>query len=69
MMSAPTLDQSQLISEKLLGRRPDCMEPFHPAAGGHNSHSFRFRAGSDELLLSIKKGPDSPVGIYRSSDK
>ena len=51
-------------AESLLGRRPDRLEAFRPAVGGDDSHSFRLWSGTDQMLLKIKRGPGSPVGVY-----
>jgi hypothetical protein len=63
-MSNVMFEQALSVGEELLGRRPDCMEPFHPAVGGDDSYSFRLWADGDEMLLKIKKQPGSPIGVY-----
>ena len=58
----PSDTQALRIAEQLLGRTPDHMEPFFPAVGGDDSHSFRVWHGDDAMLLKVKKHPGSPVG-------
>lgn len=58
------LGQARQVAESMLGRRPDSVESFWPVVGGDDSHSFRLRLGTDEMLLKIKKRPGSPVGVY-----
>ena len=56
--------QALAVAERMLGRRPDRVEPFQPAVGGDDSYSFRLWVGSDAMLLKIKKRPGSPIGVY-----
>ncbi len=52
------------IAESLIGRRPEHVEPYRPAVGGDDSHSFRLWAAGRPLLLKVKKRPGTPVGVY-----
>ena len=58
------MGQATPVAEKLLGRPPDRIEPFHPKVGGDDSYSFRVWADGDAMLLKIKKEPGSPAGVY-----
>jgi len=57
------LTQARATAEKLLGRHPDHLEPYHPSVGGDDSHAFRVWLGREAMLLKIKKRPGSPVGV------
>jgi len=63
-ISSVTFEEALSVAERLLGRRPDRMVSFHPAAGGDNSHGFRLWTGRDEMLLKINKRAGSPIGVY-----
>lgn len=63
-MTEPTIEQARCLAEKLLGRRADRLEPFRPADGGYDSHTFRLWAGGDAMLLKIMKRSGDPVGVY-----
>jgi aminoglycoside phosphotransferase (APT) family kinase protein len=62
-VSEPTFEQAMAISERLLGRTPERIEPFAPRVGGDDSHSFRLWCGGRPMLLKVKKRAGSPVGL------
>ncbi|HLZ07779.1 MAG TPA: aminoglycoside phosphotransferase family protein [Chloroflexota bacterium] len=63
-MLPPTTQQAQSIAEQLLGRQLDGCEQFLPKAGGNDSFTFRLRVGPETMLLTVKKRPGTPVGVY-----
>jgi aminoglycoside phosphotransferase (APT) family kinase protein len=62
-MSPVTPEQALCLAERLLGRRPERLEPFRPKVGGEDSHAFRLWLGGEALLLKIKRRPGSPIGV------
>ena len=52
------------LAERLLGRRPERMEPFDPPTGGDDSHSFRLWDRGRPLLLKVMVRPGIPIGAY-----
>ncbi|UCC67214.1 MAG: aminoglycoside phosphotransferase family protein [Armatimonadota bacterium] len=52
------------LADLLLGRRPDRLESFRPAAGGDDSHSFRLWDRGKALLLKVMARPGTPIGAY-----
>jgi len=63
-MAELTSELALRVAEQLMGHRPERVEPFRPAVGGDDSHTFRLWAGGEPMLLKIKKRPGSPVGVY-----
>ncbi|MFZ0215402.1 MAG: aminoglycoside phosphotransferase family protein [Candidatus Dormiibacterota bacterium] len=59
-----TVQHAEVIAEDLLRRRPDSCERFLPRAGGTDSCNFRLSVGSERMLLTVKRRPNSPVGMY-----
>ena len=60
----PTTTQATCVAERMLGRRPDRVEPFRPQVGGDDSHAFRIWLAGEVMLLKIKKDRGSAIGIY-----
>ncbi len=55
---------AESIAKNMLGCPVDGCARFLPIAGGTDSYAFRLRVGSERLLLTVKKRPGSPVGLY-----
>jgi aminoglycoside phosphotransferase (APT) family kinase protein len=62
--ATPTIHDAERLASDMLGRTPDRCEAYSPQHGGSDSHAYRLRAGSDDLLLKIMKHPGHPVGTY-----
>ncbi len=63
-MTVPTLDQCRGIAHKLVQHYPDSIEPFIPGVGGDDSYNFLLWYGQTQMLLKVKKYPNTPVGLY-----
>ena len=63
-MTQLTIQQALQVAEQLLGRAPERLEPFRPAAGGDTSFNFRLWPGAEPMLLKVMRSPDLPVGVY-----
>ena len=62
--NGPSVRQAASVVERLLGPAPVRTQPFKPAIGGDDSHSFLLWLDCEQMLLKIRRRPHSPVGVY-----